>query len=61
MGLPDRWLKSFKIGLAADRRMTDRHPPSQVVVAYTALCYASRGQQETQLSLTNLRDAFIGQ
>jgi len=44
MGLPDGQ-KSFKIGLAVliqYRRVTDTHPASHVVVAYTALCLASR-------------------
>jgi len=36
------------------------HPASHVAVAKTPLT-TSRGKQETQLSLTNLRDAFVGQ
>jgi len=45
MALPDG-RKSFKIGLAVlihYRRVTDTQPASHVPVAYTALCYASRG------------------
>jgi len=49
MGLADG-RKRFKTGLAVliqYRRVTDRHsashPDSHVAVAYTSLCYASRG------------------